>query len=119
MHTLARNAMLKLAPSAGSIGQIVASVNEGGIVSPRLLEQALTEAGYKVIHEKLKVRYRVSIFKSQSLPDLDTNEPIVPQLGQHEPLPLLVAHGISDSPEDALLQAVYGAIKEESTAKEN
>lgn len=99
MRTAARQLLSELAPNGGSLGTVIESIKtRTGTIRDSQLESALKDAGYEITYEQGNVLSKASVTKDGAL----------------------VAYGASDTPEDALLQAVFGAVKDaaEQTTEE-
>jgi hypothetical protein len=91
----------------GPLTEICKGAVEVGFIVPSILKKGLEDAGYIVQylspgdeskeHKTTKVLHRASVY--------------CPIEGAE---PAIVAHGMSDSVQDALLQAIYAAMKEEN-----
>jgi hypothetical protein len=93
--------LIRLANSgAGPIGTIVGTCVRAGAVQLLELEQSLERADYKIEHEDGKNGAWARVFKDEGEGDAK--------------VPVLKAQGYSsEGPDDALLQAVWGAAREE------
>lgn len=93
MRTPARQLLSDLAPNGGPLGAVIEGIKtRTGTIRDSQLEDALKTAGYAVAYEEGNVLTKASVTKDGAL----------------------VAYGASDTPEDALLQAILGAVKEVS-----
>ena len=89
------------------------------IVSTQMVLEA---AGFRVADTPLEVRHQVEIARQLSIPEMAQIDAEAAQRGDQEHLDepwtdenrwTLVARGLSDSPADALLQAVHAWLKEQ------
>lgn len=100
---------IKRAQTSGPLGQIVGKCVSGGSVISSKLIDSLKAAGYSVEFEEGKVGYYARVFKPTPLIE---GESVVDQL-IGGPEKDLIAFGYSNTQEDAIAQAMWGAVREE------
>lgn len=108
MRTAVLKHALALAKFAGPVAAIVAASTEVGMIIPSILAANLEKAGYVLEWKDGKVGQWLQIKALAAEDDPGSDEEMV-----WTPY-LVVANGYSHDKADALLQAVYGWLKEEA-----
>ncbi len=117
MHSNATKNMIRLSIALDHVlADIVKKSTEVGVVVPSILKKNLEEAGFQIEESKLKVLYQVRVYfpwtkeeveEYEKQPVLETQEETQEPDKRH-----LIAMGASNSPADALVQAIYGFLRE-------
>lgn len=112
MRTTARQAMILLAQrwQSSVIGAAVICAVKGLEVDPVILKAELEKAGYTVRAEKLKVLTRVDVIDTTKLKALEAAE--LSKDDDDAMAQSIIASGTSSDADDALLQGVYGYLRE-------
>lgn len=111
MRTAVMKEFIKRARTSGPLGQLVlACVKSGNVDSAQLVEN-LKSAGYTVEFEAGKVGHYARVFKPATLIE---GQSVVDQLA-NSPDKILIAFGYSNTEDDAIAQAMWGAVREEET----
>lgn len=106
MRTAVTEEFIKRARTSGPLGQLVSACVEDGTVISSRLRDGLKSAGYSVEFEKGKAGHYARVYKPRQLEEGETLEP-------DESDRTLIAFGYSNSEEDAIKQAMWGAVREE------
>lgn len=88
----------------GPITEIAREAVEVGVIVPSILERLLEAGGYKIIYTDRDHTAKAEVMHTRYVTFLN---------GDGEKQEIMVAHGISHDRKDALLQAVYAAMREE------
>lgn len=90
----------------GQIGTIVKGAVEAGIIVPSIARRLLTEAGFVFEVEPREHTTRVRMTRLATPEDQSDGAPPGSQV--------VIAQGVSHDEDDALLQALFGVLKEEN-----
>jgi hypothetical protein len=104
-----RQARALLSRGTGPIATIVADAAEAGIIVPSIARRLLAEAGFAFDVEQRKHTTRLRITRLATPEDELDGAPPGSQV--------VVAQAISHDEEDALLQAIFGVLKEENVGR--
>lgn len=103
---------LKRARTSGPLGQLVLQCVKGGAVNSAQLIGSLKNAGYTVEFEAGKAGHYARVYKPGLSGAEETGQ--VNIIGESsEPERVLVAFGYSNTEDDAIAQAMWGAVREE------
>lgn len=110
MRDAAMKEFVKLAQAPGPLRDVVRASTEDDVVSSDKLQKNLEAAGMTVTFAKGKVGHFVNV---TTVSEGEAAEDGV----AGEPEEVLVAHGYSNTESDALKQAMYQALKDETEAE--